>query len=231
MLHEMDRHRVSTLVLSPHKALVIPDCNLETVPILAESEGRFLGYWVVHPHGVGRFEREIKLFENHRRDGFVGFKFHSSLHDYPLDGPLCEPWWAYANEHRLLVLAHTWGGDGRCGLANCRKVAERYPEVRFILGHSGYQDYEHFALLARDHANVYLDTCAVGCLNGAIEGMARIAGASKVVFGTDLPWFDPAYLMGAVKYSRISESDRLEILGGNAARLLAPLRPEALPVP
>jgi len=224
MIREMDRHQIATLVLSPHRALIEPGSNGATAEILREASGRFLAYWVVHPHGEGRFEREIAAFEAARALGFVGFKFHSSLHQYPLDGPRFEPWWAYADAHRLLVLAHTWGGDTRCGLENCRRVAEKWPNVRFVLGHSGYHEHEAFARLAGAHEHVYLDTCAVGCLDGAIEAMVRIAGSEKVVFGTDLPWFDPGYLMGAVKYSRIREEDRMNILRENAEKILAPLR-------
>ena len=81
-----------------------------------------------------------------------------------------------------------------------------------------------FASLAKEHENVYLDTCAVGSINGAIETMVAIAGSRKVVFGTDLPWFDPGFMIGCVRYSRITDDDKNNILTANAEAILAKVR-------
>jgi predicted TIM-barrel fold metal-dependent hydrolase len=48
-----------------------------------------------------------------------------------------------------------------------------------------------------------------------------------VLFGTDLPWFDPLYAIGCICFSRITDDDRRDILHRNAERLLAPFRPPA----
>lgn len=50
--------------------------------------------------------------------------------------------------------------------------------------------------------------------------MVREAGSEKIVFGTDLPWFDPHYGIGCVVFSRITDEDRHNILHRNAEQLL-----------
>jgi len=41
----------------------------------------------------------------------------------------------------------------------------------------------------------------------------------KILFGTDLPWFDPMCGIGCVVFARISETARRKILRENALRL------------
>ncbi len=220
MIGEMDRHGVEVTVLSSHRALFSPEGNLNgTLPALRESGGRFRGYWVIHPHRFEKHRHEIELFEKHR-DLFVGFKFLSSYHQYPIDGPHYAYVLDYAEEHGIPVLMHTWTGDRYCGFDNCRAVAERYSAFPFLMGHSGFSEYARFAELARDHDNVYCELTATYALDGAVETMVKTAGSEKVLFGTDLPWFDQAYCIGCVRYSRITEKDRENIFYTNGARIL-----------
>ncbi|MBI4978622.1 MAG: amidohydrolase family protein [Spirochaetes bacterium] len=219
MIAEMDRHAIELVAISSHQALYMPHANDSTVRAVDESDKRFAGYWAVNPNYADDFKNDIAGFEKVRNRGFIGFKFHPSIHDYPLDGENYSPYLEYLNKYGLVLLSHTWGGN-ICGFMQCEKIAKQYPDITFILGHSGYHDYERFACLARDHANVYLDTCAVGSLCGSIETMVRIAGSEKVLFGTDIPWFDPGYMIGCVEYSRIGDADKANIFYNNAKRIL-----------
>jgi predicted TIM-barrel fold metal-dependent hydrolase len=220
MIKEMDRNGVETLVLSSHRALFTPDGNLEgTLPALKESKGRFRGYWVIHPHRPEEFKAQIEQFEE-LREYFIGFKLLSSYHRYPIDGPNYKYMLDYANEHRLPVLMHTWENDRFNGYDNCRNICERYKDFTFLMGHSGFGDYPRFAQLARDYSNAFCELTAVYALDGAIEGMVKIAGSEKVLFGTDLPWFDPAYGIGCILHSCISDKDRENILYNNGAAIL-----------
>ena len=57
-------------------------------------------------------------------------------------------------------------------------------------------------------------------VNGLIEYMVSTAGSSKIVFGSDLPWYSQHYHAGAVLFSRITDEARHDILHRNAERLL-----------
>ena len=101
-----------------------------------------------------------------------------------------------------------------------RTIAERYPNVRLILGHSCYGAWEEAIALARDFQNVYLELTAAYHVYGLLEWMCKDAGSQKVLFGTDYPWFDPFVAIGCVVFAHISEEDMHNILYNNAKRLL-----------
>ena len=74
--------------------------------------------------------------------------------------------------------------------------------------------------VARTYANVYLELTAAYAVRGLIEDMVNKVGAHKIVFGCDLPWFDPHYAIGCIVMTHISEDARRAILRENALRLL-----------
>ena len=148
----------------------------------------------------------------------------------------------YADDRRLLVLVHTWGNSEYDSPLQLESVAARYTHAVFLMGHSGYGDWETSMRVARDLPNVYLELTAVyvahdfamdpaggsvptaaGCLqvNGIIEYMVSTAGSKKIVFGTDMPWYSPHYASGAVLFAKIDDDARRDILYGNAEQLLA----------
>ncbi len=90
------------------------------------------------------------------------------------------------------------------------------------MGHAGYGDWDDALAVAREHDNCYLELTAAYRVGGMIERMVDEVGSQKILFGTDLPWFDPHWGIGAVCFSHIGEDDRHNILHRNAERLLAP---------
>ena len=73
--------------------------------------------------------------------------------------------------------------------------------------------------VAKRARNVYLDVCGSQLFYGMLERMVREVGASRVLFGTDLPFIDPRYQLGRVLFARVPDSRKRKILGTNAARL------------
>jgi predicted TIM-barrel fold metal-dependent hydrolase len=192
--------------------------NAEMAQVIREHPDRFYGYRVVNPNYPKEVEAEVARFGDD--GGFVGFKFHPDGHSYPITGQHYKPALEYAEEHRLIVLSHTWGESSYDSPAMLAEVAAAYPSVTFLMGHSGYGQWDAALAAAREHANVYLELTAAYEVGGLIERMVEEVGSEKVVFGTDLPWFDPHFAIGAVCFSHIAEEDRRNILRGNAERLL-----------
>ncbi len=219
ILDTMDRCGVSWMIMSGHRAFVDSAAgNREIAQVIAGHPDRFLGYWVINPNYPEQVERELAEFESF--PGFVGFKFHPSIHSYPLDGEGYRPALQYANERGLAVLSHTWSGN-TCGPEQVRKVAERFPNVRLIMGHSCHAEFAEAAKIARDYEHVYCELCAAYATRGAIETMVEHCGSRKILFGTDHPWFDHHYGMGAVLFAYITDLDRRNILYRNAQELFA----------
>ena len=223
MLETMDRCGVTCIVCSSHSSLVdMERGNREMAEVVSQHPGRFYAYRTINPNYPKTAAKEIARFPED--PGFVGFKFHPSSHSYPVTGASYVPALEYANEHRLLVLSHCWGQSDTDGPKLFSKVVGKYPSATFLLGHSGYGEWEAAFAVARKSPNTYLELTAATRVSGIIARMVAEVGSEKVVFGTDLPWFDPHYGIGSVCFSRIADEDRRNILYRNAERLLAPFR-------
>jgi predicted TIM-barrel fold metal-dependent hydrolase len=229
MIRTMDECGVRMLVFSHHQALFAPDAgNRPSIEAVRRYPDRLRAYCLVNPNYPELLESDLATFEEHA-DVYVGFKFLSDYHGIALTDERYRPAWEYANERELLVLAHTWGGSELDGAAVVRQVAERYPRVRFLLGHSCHGDWDAAVRLAQDFCHVYLELTAVFDDRGILEKFAREAGSDRMLFGTDLPWFDPHHAVGALLSADISDEDRHNICHRNAEKLLAPLLGGAVP--
>jgi predicted TIM-barrel fold metal-dependent hydrolase len=250
MLHKLERAGVKRIVCSHHTALLvdITKGNALMQAAIDRHPDMLLGYWAINPNFPELAARAGKDYE--QSHGFVGFKFLSDYHAYPLTGKAYAPALEYANEHRLLVLAHTWGGSPYDSPQLLGEIAQRYPSASFLMGHSGHGDWENSVRVAQECPNVSLELTAVfiahdfamepagsgtpvampSCLhvNGIIEYMVEHASSRKVVFGTDMPWYSPHYAAGAVLFAHIDDEARHDILHRNGERLLAAVgRPSA----
>lgn len=243
MRHRLHRCGVRRIVCSHHSALA---CDVERgntlmKEVVASHPDEFLGYWVINPNYPEIVKKDLHAFKN--LTGFVGLKFWPDYHLVPVNSPKYAPALEYADAHGLLVLVHTFGESPFDAPDLLGEVGARYPRARFLMGHSGYGEWEKSVAIARDLPNVYLDLTSVfqaldfsqmpgGSLmprvpvlsphvNGLVEYMVQTAGSRKVVFGSDLPWYSQHYHAGAVLFARITDEDRHDILHRNAERLLA----------
>jgi predicted TIM-barrel fold metal-dependent hydrolase len=208
--------------------------------VIGAHPDEFLGYWVINPNQPEIIERDLHAFD--KLAGFVGLKLWPDYHLVPVVSSKYAAALEYADRHGLLVLVHTFGESPFDAPEMLAVVGERYPRARFLMGHSGYGEWERSAAIARDLDNVYLDLTSVfqaldfaqmpgGSLmpraaalsphvNGLLEYMVATAGSHKIVFGSDLPWYSQYYHAGAVLFARISDEARHDILHRNAERLL-----------
>lgn len=228
MIAAMDRAGVRLTVFCHHDALFVPDIgNRINVDSVRRYPDRFRAYCAVNPNYPQDVERDVAQFDQ-LRDVFVGFKFLADYHKIAITDSRNAPAWEKANADRLLVLLHTWGGSAYDGPALVRECAERYPEARILMGHSCHGAWKEAAQLARQFPNVYLELTAVLDDRGAVDLFVREAGSEKIIFGTDTPWFNHHYYIGALLGARMSDQDRRNILYRNAQRLLKGLVPDAL---
>ena len=73
--------------------------------------------------------------------------------------------------------------------------------------------------VAAEEPNVYLDTAASVGYRGDFTEMVRLAGANKILYGSDMPWTCATYQLGRVLLAPITEAEKKLILGENLARL------------
>ncbi len=220
MITPMDRAGVQIAIASSHEALQDPiNGNHVTAEVIAAYPDRFRGWVVVHPHYPKQLTKDVDKFEIWQAQGFVGFKIHPGWQQYPLTGPNYKPMFEFAEERNIPVLSHTWGEDPYCGSVQVRKIAETYPEIPFLAGHAIHGEWDQAISITRDHPNLYLELTAAYSVNGVLEHLIAGVGADRILFGDDLPWFDPMHGIGCVLCAHISDDDRHAILHSNAERL------------
>jgi uncharacterized protein len=227
MVAVMDRIGMQAAVVSANASLRSdPDFgNQMVLRAIQNYPGRFLGFVTANPHYADELERSLTHYLD--QPGMVAIKLHPETHDdYPLLGPRYEPMWKIATERRLPVLFHTYfGGDSMTDIA---QVAERYPAVPLLVGHM-LQDksLEAMAELANTFPNVYVDLSVpetFGVTEFFVEALDDIR---KLLFGTDFPWGNCHFRVGAVIYARISDEAKRKVLGHNMAELLG-IAPQSL---
>ena len=222
MVHTMDECGVRMLVFSHHMALFAPDiANTRSVEAVRRYPNRLRAYCAVNPNYPERVESDLAAFADHT-DIYVGFKFLPDYHGIALTDERYRPAWKYADDRELLVLTHTWGGSPHDGPAVIRQVAERYPRVKLLLGHSCHGEWDQAIALARDFPQVYLELTALFDDRGILERFVHEVGSDRMLFGTDLPWFDPHQAIGALLSAHLEDGDLHNICHRNAEHLLAP---------
>lgn len=223
MIRTLDRCGVERLIFSHHEALQDgPVGNLKALAAIAEYPDRLLGYWAVNPNYPDQLRRDVAAWPARR--GLAGYKILAGYYRAAITLPACQPLWAHAHEARLPVLVHTWGGDAYAGPAQIAAVARRYSGATILMGHSMHGDWDGAIDLATRFRNVYCELCAAYATQGVIRKLVDAGLEDQILFGTDLPWFDPMYGIGCVVFAHISEAARRKILRDNAERIFARFR-------
>lgn len=219
MIKLMDRENIEMIFCAPHSALFDPGMmNGELEEAMKKYPDRIKGYYTFNPNFHERYMGKIDDVLN--VPGYIGFKFLPTYHHYPIDGENYKGALEFANKHHKVILIHTWGNnDPHNGPRHIEKAASEYPNAVFIMGHSAPGELDQAIEVVKNHNNVYLDVCDIHRHSGIIDKMVENIGAERVLFGTDIPWYDPSYCLGSILFSRISDEDKYKILYANANKL------------
>ena len=220
MVRSMDGAGVRLLCFAHHAPLFAPELgNRPAVEAVRAFPDRLRAYLAVNPHYPDIVERELAEFDQ-MRDVYAGLKFLPDYHGVKLSDRRFEPALKFADERGLIVLTHTWSGSQNDGPEQVRIIAGKYPNVRLLLGHSFAYDWDGAVSVAREHPNTYLELTGILGLRGVVDLFCEKVGSDRVLFGTDLPWFDEQHGVGSLLSSSITEDDIHNICHRNAEKLL-----------
>lgn len=132
-----------------------------------------------------------------------------------------------AGELKAPVFQHTWQKitgnlPGESTANDLVRLAQRHPEVTFICGHSG-GDWELGIRAIRPCKNIYADLAGGDPTSGFTEMAVRELGASRVIYGSDVPGRSFGSQLAKVMGARIDERDKELVLSGNLKRILKPV--------
>ncbi len=225
---------VDELWISSAKALMYEarEGNAEMMSALARSR-RLRGYVVCNPVCPDSKE-DLALL---RKPGVLGVKLHPDYHGYDARSAHVRPFLDEVARSTRLILTHIscMPGTAFSETGRLLEFAARHPQTDFIFAHLGglYQDglYPYFPnfeglekIAAARLENVYVDTShhLMYVYPGVMERVVEIAGAERLLFGTDMPLQGPMQARFAIETIRalpIPQGDRDKILFANARKL------------
>jgi len=196
------------------------------------------------PFGYLDLRGSPSIVDELKDKGCVGLK--SIFPPWPYDDERLFPFYERAEALKMPVLCHM----GQCGIfppgaiaeefslasqssayhhpEAVGTIAESFPELRFIIGHSGCPWHLEAAEICKRHRNVYLDLSAYPTEQNVRDILATGISTSQILFGSDFPVHHPLerlYRWESVfeHFFRLSEDDQAKIFGGNAERILREL--------
>jgi predicted TIM-barrel fold metal-dependent hydrolase len=175
----------------------------------------FYPYVVFKPNYPELSQQTIEFAET---AGVRQFKIHDDGNQLPYDHENYRPLYEHANRTRAVILVHTYG---KKHVVPMTTMAAQFPAMKVLLAHAGIVEEECYGEAVRRHENIFLETCSSMAWYGLIERLVAMAGADRVLFGTDMPFMSPAQQIGRVLFARISDDDKRKVLGLNAQRLFS----------
>jgi predicted TIM-barrel fold metal-dependent hydrolase len=189
------------------------------------------------PIDPGRPRESRQKMEEWIRDGpCVGIKYYGGnpqgvTCSHPNNDPIIE----LAAELQAITYIHTWmivGGDprrpgggnvaGEATPMDVARLAERFPDVPLICGHSG-GDWELGVRAVRDRPNVLIEFSGSDPHSGQVDYTVAQIGADRLVWGGHGPSRSYSTELSKVLDADLSDSQRRRILGGNLRRIATPI--------
>ena len=217
LLREMDRNHVERTMIAPvekYTAVYNEEGNRMVADICRRWPDRFLGYAVCSPWRGKQGERELKRA---LEDGLTAVYFNSAVQGFTISDDIVDPLIAVCAEYQVPVYFHT-GTPAYALPFQLHFLAERFPEVMFIMGHNGANDFSGDALPAVwGSPNILLDTSLN--LGVSIRALAK-SEPDKVVFGSAAPRSRLGYEIQRVEEG-IKDMETLEkVFSGNILKIL-----------
>lgn len=202
--------------------------------LLEQEKDRLSGITPIDP---GFPDESCAKMEKWIRHGpCIGIKYVGGNQDgITCSHPNNDPIIRLAAELNATIYIHTWlkiggtprlpGRDNNPGESTPMDVvalARRFPDVRFICGHSG-GDWELGVRAVRPQKNVLLEFAGSDPHSGSVDFAVRELGVERIVWGGHGPSRSYATEFGKVLDADLSRSDRIKIFGGNFRKLAAPI--------
>jgi len=193
----------------------------EAEALATNHPGRFGVLWTVSPEqgmaGVRRAEDALA------RNWMVGLYVHTHSSDRRFDHADYYPFYALADRAGVPVVMQAGISGGHmpseCGRPiGIDRPALYFPDVNFVLSHTGWPWVDEAVAMALKFTNVYLGTASYPPRRWppAVVDFLRHAGRSKVLFGTNFPTVGHRQALGQLDGLELDDAVRRDLLEGNA---------------
>lgn len=219
MLASMDALGTDIACVTAHSSIG-PDFIYGNDMVMAAVEKypeRFIGYATVNPNYPEDMKHELERCFAVK--GIRGIKLHPACHGTSIDHKNYRIAYETAHAKGCPILIHIWG---KSAVAVIDRLADTYSDALFIMGHGGadIDAMEAAVDVVGRHANVYVDLAISRVREGNVEWLVKEMGPKKILFGSDMPFFDPRPAFGRIAFADIGDSVKKDIFGLNMERLL-----------
>jgi predicted TIM-barrel fold metal-dependent hydrolase len=217
LLRQMDTHGIDRAGLCPVEEGIVWKNQEANDFLLAQVQAhpdRFFGFAVANPwHGA----EAVSELRRALGEGLVGLKLHPVLQGFHVNDGFVDPLLELVAEFGGLVYSHTGTPHFGEPFKLC-EVARRFPDLTFLMGHSGASDFWNDIPRACAFApNLFLETSRNG--PSTFLFWKNQVGLERIVFGSNLPESQYPLELASLR-DVFDEAELVPVLGGTMARLL-----------
>lgn len=212
LLKKMDKAGVDKCVIFPQTRTCPNDVVLKATK---DYPDKFIGMIMVNPWHK---DAQDKLKEG-LEAGFTGLKLHPYVDAFPLDyHELLDPIFKICEEYKAPIICHCTGDNPYSMPQQFEEMARTFPNVILIMAHSGMIWAVDAAIrISSRNKNIYLGTSTT--LTSHIEKALEVAGADKILMGTDSPFNMHELEIQKIKMAIKDPEDLKKVLGENASKI------------
>jgi predicted TIM-barrel fold metal-dependent hydrolase len=178
-------------------------------------DGGQWGYLVADPNDLEVTSDQIRRFGE--RPGVVGVKIHGEWSGVPTASRAMRDLFDLLADFGRPVKIHNAGPDWEAGL---REIARSHPRLPIIIAHGGPgTPTAAGAQVAADCERVFVEMSSSFADLPEARAAARIAGPERLLFGTDAPLIEPAFVLGTYQDAEIAPAELDRVFWSNAVAL------------
>jgi len=233
LIESMDRDGVDVSVIvnygwSTHKLCV--ETNDYILESITRHPGRLFGFCAVSSYVDDASLNEIERCVRAGARGVGELRPDTKSDDFTRKEAM-EPFVDLLRKHGLILLTHAsepvghiYPGKGAATPGLLYKFIANFPGLPVVCAHwgGGLPFYALMPEVRQALEDVYFDTAVSPFLYRPeiYRYVTELVGADRVLFGTDYPVLPASRILKEIETVGLSEEDRMEILSGNARRLL-----------
>jgi uncharacterized protein len=188
--------------------------NREMVELCARVPGQ-LGYLVADPNDIDASRDLLRRWGG--EPGIVGVKVHTEWSKRHTGSPQIAALFDILADHGRPVKIHNDGPDWDQHLL---RIARDHPRLPIIIAHAGLgHPMVEGARIAAQADNIYAEMSSSFAQLPVVREFIRTIPAERMLFGTDAPLLDPAFVLGTYQDAEIPAADQDRIYWSNAAEL------------
>jgi hypothetical protein len=162
----------------------------------------------------------------------AGVKLHGAYQDFDMSDQRLWPTYKVCEELNVPIIAHSGPDRASRGFAEPRafaKMLDSFPQLRVVIAHLGGGSWIQTLDIAKAYPNTFFDCCEIIAWTQSVNGpterqlaqLIRDIGSSRVMMGSDFPWYDLDYSIDRIfSLPILSIEEKERIVGANAIDIL-----------